>query len=177
MKTVVLFLTTILFASPAYATHVYANYSCTNKKFELNYDGPGSNYAFGGYSHLIRKKNDNSKHSVLSYEMLDGEDDVLGEVVGEETVHVLFGTDGLKRTSAVKSDLKVGDTCVPGETDYQHSEWTSIKTIAIIGITPEVAAKFGIKKGDRIKMTCAETQDTPVSCPTGGKYDEGDLPF
>ncbi len=56
MKTFALSLTTVFSATPAFATHVYANDSCSNKMFELNYDGPGSNYAVGGYSHSIRKE-------------------------------------------------------------------------------------------------------------------------
>lgn len=173
MKNAAFLIAMTLFTSPAFAIHIYGNYECSNKNIELKYDGPGSNYAVGGYSHFYAKGG-NEKDRLLSYEIREDEDSSLGESIGEETLNILFSVADVKKTSDEKSDLKVGDSCEAGEVDYQHIEWTSNKTIEIKDAAA-VAAKLGLKKGDQVQVSCNESMDIPVRCPDTGKYGKDDL--
>ncbi|WP_413287632.1 hypothetical protein [Bdellovibrio sp. HCB337] len=172
MKTIFL-LASILCASPAFAIHLYADYHCKNGNLELNYDGPGSNYAFGGFGHFYITKAGKTI-SVLSLEDIS-EGDSVGDVVAEEILGVLFDLHNEKATSPITSDKKAGDKCEPGEIDYVHTEWNSTRTIVIKEILPQASQDLGIKAGEKLTFTCQETQDTPITCPDSGQYSEDDL--
>lgn len=78
-----------LLAQPALAYHIYASYDCSNSNLELKYDGPGSNYAFGGYSHFYSKNKINGEIlSVLAIE--SGFGGSLNESIADEVVGAIF---------------------------------------------------------------------------------------
>jgi hypothetical protein len=165
-----------LFARPAFAIHIYANYKCQNKNFELNYDGPGSNYAFGGFSHLYsRGVASGERMSALAYELQSQDQSTVGESIGGESLDVIFVMRSYKKMGHGKSNRKAGDSCTPDEIDYKHTEWASRRTIKIKQISPEAAAKFGLKRGDKINLKCEESEDQPLKCPSSGKYTGDDF--
>jgi hypothetical protein len=173
MKNAALLIVTVLFASPAFAIHVYGDYQCANEKLELKYDGPGSNYAFGGFSNFYtRESKGKVKH--LAIEAMDNETKI-GEVVADSPLDVIFSEVETVVTKRGKTGLKVGDKCEAGELDYNHSEWQSRRIIEINEISQGASEALGLKKGDKIKVKCNDSMDVPVTCPDSGKYGKDDL--
>lgn len=161
----------------AFAMHTYAYYECSNKNLELKYDGPGSNYAIGGFSNFY-SENANSPEPVKVLSQQNSPDspaEALGSETSEGPLELIFSVLNVVKTSHVISDLKVGDSCNPDEFDYQHKEWTSVRMIQIKDLAAPVVAKLGLRKGDVLHLSCQESLDIPVKCPASGKYENDDL--
>lgn len=142
MKNAILLSATLgLITQPALAYHVYASYECSNSDLELKYDGPGSNYAYGGYSHFYSKNAENNeKVSFLAVE--SRYDGTLGETIVDEVLGVIFNFTDSTITSEVTKSIQPGDQCVPFELDYQHTEWTSKKPFRLLVLANKQQANW-----------------------------------
>ena len=166
-----LILAVALLSIPAHAMHVYAGYDCSSPKLNLRYDGPGSNYAVGGYSHLSLK---GSTERILSADS-DSDSTDIGSVIAGERLQVEFSVEAVKAVGQSKVDTKVGDKCEANEVDYVHTDSWSIRTVRIMHISGAAAKHLGLHKGNALKFACAETEDVPVRCPSTGRYGKNDL--
>ena len=172
MKTLILLFSMTLFVQSSYALHLYAGYNCKAGSIELKYDGPGSNYAVGGYSNFYAE---NGEAKFLSYELYDPEEDpsgIIGEEIAGQVTGVLFTTEEYTSITPAKYDIAVGDKCEPNEFDYVSSDWKTKQTVLIQAISEEASNKLGIKKGDKVDFTCDSWQAEPIRCPEGGVYTE-----
>lgn len=156
------------------AMHNYAGSSCSNAQFDLNYDGPGSNYAFGGFSNLyIKKQTDSSGKplALLAYENIEGDYMKIGEDFGQDrTLQIIFSEIQSKKTSKTKITPKKGQKCTPGEYDYQHAQWNADTVVKIDEISSEASQKTGLKAGSKLNFHCEKSTDTPITCPASGHY-------
>ncbi len=168
----VAFVLPLLIIQPAFAIHIYANYSCKSKAgLRLEYDGPGSNYAVGGFSNIYLK---NSKVGTLAYEPNEDKSTKIGDEIADAKLEVIFESH-VTATSKPKYDINPGDKCTPEEIDYRHSDFRSVREIKITELSKRAASKLGLKKGQSIKMACKESVDTPITCPATGRYSKDDL--
>lgn len=161
------------------AMHVYAGYDCTSGKYELDYDGPGSNRAVGGYGHLYKKIRGGKKVSVMTWEtgQEESETNKIGDKISDETLGLIFTftTKTAKQKASRTTDTHPGDKCTPAERDYQHIEWSSKRVLEVTQVSAEAAAKLGVHKGDVLRFVCRESEDMPIQCPESGVYGHGDL--
>ena len=147
-------------SSQAQAIHAYATSSCKNssKKIGLAYDGPGSNYAFGGYYNFYVG---NQKEGILANDESVYQENV-GDVVGDNQLQVTFINTDYKKVGKERTDKVV---CSDGEAyAFEHSEWKSIQTVKIKEISRKASKKLKMKAGDSIELLCEETSDVPVDC-------------
>ena len=177
MKSGLFLMTLILSASPAFAMHIYAGSSCKNATLKVNYDGPGSNYAYGGYSNFYAKDSSGKEIKILAQEAIDPidpEDQAsIGDIVNKDNgtaLDIIFDISDSKKISESQPSLKAGDSCKPYEIEYQHQAWTTNDTIEIKEISTSASAKLGLKQGDKVQLSCEKTYDIPVRCPESGKY-------
>lgn len=161
MRTLLGIFVTALFCVPAHAIHVYAYYSCVSEQgLKLKYDGPGSNYAFGGYSNFYGKDYD---LSYLSYENLEDENSSVGEIKDDfDPLHITFEVVENRTQGDVKVEPVDPTKCEGFE--YEHSEWASIRTIKILDISQTASASLELTPGQVLSMKCDETRDVPVRC-------------
>jgi hypothetical protein len=159
MKNLIAIIAMLSITSSAQAIHVYADYNCKKGPIDLKYNGPGSNYAVGGYSNFYMN---GEEKGILAYEKLGSDDkEEVGSVVGDHgSLEVTFESTNIKNITE-----PVGVKPVPCEDmDYEHSEWKTIRTIKISAISKMASQKLGLNAGDQIDMDCDETMDVPVSC-------------
>jgi hypothetical protein len=156
------------------AMHAYGGFDCTAGNMKLVYDGPGSNYAFGGYSHLYSIKNGNQLKA-LAYQSEEGENSALGEEIADEKLEVLFAQQSSTKLSKMQTTPKKGDRCQPLEYGYLESKWKEKINIKFEQVSGQVAADFGVKAGEVRTFTCAMSSATPIQCPKSGRYRQNDL--
>lgn len=138
----------------AHAMHAYASYDCAAGKLALRYDGPGSNYAVGGYSHFYLK---GQKNGLLAYEASGSDADEIGSEVGDSgKLEVTFDTVHT-RTIGKPVVQPGGDECG----SYDHTDSKTVRTIKITAISEAAAKKLGLKAGSMLRMACKETEDMP----------------
>jgi hypothetical protein len=170
----------IIFKDRQPATHAYRTSKCSNEKYELNYDGPGSNYLVGGLSNLYLKRIKDAQGKMIK--LLSYEDTVdtpikVGHSFDEAGIlHVNFSTIEYKTVGETDVTPKVGSSCTPGETDFLHTAWQEDQLVEINGITKEASNLSGLKVGSQMKFSkCERTTDHPIKCPRSGKYTADDL--
>lgn len=156
------------------AMHAYRGFDCKVGNLKLVYDGPGSNYAVGGYSHVYSVKNGNQV-SALAYENLEGENSTLGEQVNGEELEVLFIQQSSSRLSRMQTTPKIGDRCEPGEFGYLESKWKEKVNVKFEKVSARAASDMGIKNGEVVTFTCSMSSATPIQCPKSGRYRQKDF--
>lgn len=163
------------------ATHIYGGSSCSNPQFYLNYDGPGSNYAFGGLSNLYVKNQKNSEGEtvkLLAYEDFDGTPEKVGAGEGSwGPLHIVYSEELSTRKGKVRVSPKRGDKCEPEEIDFQHSEWKANVVVRIDAISSEASQRTGLKAGSKLSFNCDKSSDVPFTCPKSGRYGNDNQPL
>ncbi|MBX2994037.1 MAG: hypothetical protein KF681_04430 [Bdellovibrionaceae bacterium] len=153
------------------AMHNYAGYDCTSGTLNLRYDGPGSNYAFGGYSNLYV-----ANEKLAAYESAEeNSQEKLGDEVADQKLEVLFRVESTSTIGKIKSSPRVGERCAPGERSYLSSEFKTHRVIVFEQLSARALAATGLKNGQKVKFSCKESSSTPISCPTSGRYRRDDL--
>lgn len=156
------------------AMHASRVFDCKVGNLKLVYDGPGSNYAVGGFSHVYSVKN-GTQIRALAYENLEGEYSKLGDQVNQEELEVLFIQQSSTRLSRLQTSPKVGDRCEPGEFGYLESTWKEKVNVKFETVSARVANDMGIKSGEVKTFTCSMSSSTPIECPKSGRYRQGDF--
>lgn len=160
------------------AMHLRSHYSCTlktnvaSKSLRLVYDGPGSNYAVGGYSHLyIKQQGSETEESLLAYQNFEEENltDLLNERVGLEKLSLIFSV--LSEAPPTTEIIRVpqpGEVCEAGTRDYMSSSYRAQRGIKIDAVNSE-ASQFGLQGGQEFVFDCDVQNDEPYTCGEDGR--------
>jgi hypothetical protein len=125
----------------AFATHAYRSEDCKSKDHELFYKG---NYPVGGMYGILKT----GEEEISALPLFDV----------SETPNSTLDADVIFN----ELDSKViEETPTTSDCGFDHTEWTSEKTIEISLITDDAAKKLGLKKGEEIKFFCSESTDYP----------------
>lgn len=153
------------------AMHNYAGYDCKSGALSLKYDGPGSNYAFGGYSNLYV-----ANEKLAAYESAEeNSQEKLGDDVADQKLEILFRVESTSTIGKIKSSPRVGERCAPGERSYLSSQFKTNRVIVFEQLSARASAATGLKNGQKVKFSCQESSSTPISCPASGRYRRDDL--
>jgi hypothetical protein len=162
------------------AAHYYAGFDCTSENIDLKYDGPGSNYAVGGYSNFYannKKDKDGNRLAVLAYSEPEGRDFKLGEKITDATVEIDFGLDTAQEIpgTSKNSGPKVGDKCEPNDVEYSESEYQVYQKVIINRITTKASKILNLAPKQVITLKCTHTSASPNRCPESGVYGVDDI--
>lgn len=162
MKAILSSFVMLMMTTQAHAVHFYASYSCTAKNgIKLIYNGPGSNYAVGGYSNFYAPK---SEDRILAYENFDEKGrSTVGEDVGDSgALQITFEFTKVRQVGKpVVTPVDVTDC---EGFDYEHTDSRSVRKVKITGISDAAAKTLKLKANDVLVMSCEDTSDVPVKC-------------
>jgi hypothetical protein len=135
-----LFLSTLI-SQNALAMHAYRSEDCQSQTHNLNYLG---NYSYGG---MYKMALVNDTEGVTALPLDNGE-----KPSTLEDAEIIF--------SEIDSKVTVPEV-ITSDCGFEHSEWTTEKTIEVNLISTEASSKMSLKSGEKITFICKETTDFP----------------